>query len=198
MRESWRLFIAVELPDKVLDVIRNVQSDMTDKMPVRAVRWTRPEGIHLTLKFLGDVPVDQVDGVKAALSEATQGHGVFRLGAGGVGCFPNTQRPRVVWLGVTGDIQPLRALRDSVEKFVSPLGYPTEGRSFAPHLTLGRVARQASRDEVLAVGRLVEEVDVGHLIDWQVKSVSLMRSQLKPGGAVYTQVGEYRLEARDG
>jgi 2'-5' RNA ligase len=198
MSEAWRLFIALELPPDVLKAIARVQSRLEDVFPERAIRWTRPQGIHLTLKFLGDAPPEQLDDLNAALAGAAAGHKAFRLGVEGVGCFPNTQRPRVVWLGVVGDLKPLRALQAGVEEHIAPLGYPSDERGFSPHLTLGRARNNAGRDALSAVGQLVETEEVGRLADWQVTSVSLMRSQLKPGGAVYTQVGEAGLEPPGG
>lgn len=194
MSEAWRLFIALELPPNALEAVKQAQADLSRLIPPHAARWVRPEGIHLTLKFLGEAPVEQIDDLKAALAEATAGHNGFELGIQGLGCFPNARRPRVVWLGITGDVQQLRALQADVEKSIAPLGYPTESRRFSPHLTLARAARRASRDDLEELGRVAEEKDLGHLVNWRVDSVSLMRSQLKPDGAVYTQIGHAPLE----
>ena len=188
MAGTWRLFIAVELPEEALRAIERLQDGLVRTMPGDAVRWVRPEGIHLTLKFLGDVPREQIDGIQAALGEAVRGHPPFALRAEGLGAFPNTRRPRVVWVGVEGDVRRLKELRNDVEEHVAPLGYPTEDRSFTPHLTLGRVQRDASRRELDAIGMAVETNTVGELARWQVDAVSLMRSELKPTGAVYTEV----------
>jgi 2'-5' RNA ligase len=196
MNETWRLFIAIELPDHVLKTITQVQADLKRAIPERAVRWTRPEGIHLTLKFLGDVRISQIEEIKTALAQATVGHAAFELGIQGLGCFPNLARPRVLWVGVTGDTKSLRTLQAGVEHTISPLGFPAEDRGFSPHLTLARAARSASRDDAVLVGKIVQERDVGQLVSWQVGSVSLMRSQLKPNGAQYTQVTEVRLEGQ--
>ncbi|HLV44826.1 MAG TPA: RNA 2',3'-cyclic phosphodiesterase [Aggregatilineales bacterium] len=196
MAEPWRLFIAVELPPEALDVLEGLQSELKQAAPQRAVRWVRPEGIHVTLKFLGDAPQEAIGEVQAALDAAVQGHGPFNLRAEGVGAFPNTSRPRVVWAGIEGDVRQLKALRRSVEEHVSPLGYPTEGRSYTPHLTLGRVQNGIPRRQLEAVGALVENNTVGELARWRVDAVSLMRSELKPDGAVYTEV--YRVPLGEG
>jgi 2'-5' RNA ligase len=196
MAEPWRLFIAVELPPEALDVLEGLQSELKQAAPQRAVRWVRPEGIHVTLKFLGDARQEAIGEVQAALDAAVQGHGPFNLRAEGVGAFPNTSRPRVVWAGIEGDVRQLKALRRSVEEHVSPLGYPTEGRSYTPHLTLGRVQNGIPRRQLEAVGALVENNTVGELARWRVDAVSLMRSELKPDGAVYTEV--YRVPLGEG
>lgn len=194
MSDTWRLFIALELPPDVLEVVAQTQADLKRHVPSHVARWARPAGIHLTLKFLGDTPTGQVDDLKTALAEAAAGHSRFELSIQGMGCFPNTQRPRVLWLGVAGDVKPLRALRDDVERHIAPLGHPTEKRRFNPHLTLARAGRRASRDELAILGQISDEYDPGHLASWSVDGVSLMRSQLKPSGAVYTQIGHVKLE----
>jgi 2'-5' RNA ligase len=193
MSEAWRLFIALELPRNVLTTLAHIQSDLKRTTPPGAVRWVQPKGIHLTLKFLGDVPVSQLTDLKAALEQATSSHEPFELAIEGLGCFPNTQRPRVLWAGVTGELSRLNALQSAIERFIAPLGYPTERDTFSPHLTLGRTARQAGRDETAALGRLVEQTDIGQVARWRVEAVSLMRSQLKPDGAVYTELHQAKL-----
>ena len=107
MSESWRLFIALELPPNVLKAVAQAQTDLKRFIPSQAARWVRPESVHLTLKFLGDAPVGQVEDLKIALVEATAGHSGFELGIQGLGCFPNARRPRVLWLGITGDLKQL-------------------------------------------------------------------------------------------
>lgn len=194
MNDTQRLFIAIELPANVLKTIAQVQADLKRVVPERAVRWTRPEGIHLTLKFLGDVRASQLDEIKAALAQAA-GHASFGLSVQGLGCFPNLARPRVLWVGVTGDIKSLRALQADVEKNIAPLGFPAEERGFSPHLTLARTSQGAGRDETALIGKVVQDRDVGQLVSWQVDAVSLMRSQLKPDGAQYTQIAEVSLGA---
>jgi 2'-5' RNA ligase len=189
MREqAWRLFIAIELPEAVLKAVSRFQTDLKKVIPPRAARWARPEGTHLTLKFLGDVPADRLPELSEALRRAAGGHHPLQLSVQGSGCFPNLDRPRVVWLGVAGELEALRSLQGGVEQQIAPLGFPPEERGFNPHLTLARTAQGASRAEMSAIGAAVRQRDAGRLAAWQVTTVSLMRSQLKPDGAVYTQV----------
>jgi 2'-5' RNA ligase len=197
MSKPLRLFIALELPSSVLGALETLQSDLRAQVPERAARWVRPAGIHLTLKFLGDVPAEQVDAITAGIHEATKNHAPFTLQAEGLGVFPNPRRARVLWVGVGGEIEALRNLHASVEEYIVPLGYPAEERKFRGHLTLARAARHASRAEQEALGELAARSDLGLLASWQVESVSLVRSQLKPGGAVYTQVAEAALTGQE-
>ncbi len=184
--ESLRLFIAVELDlDEVLgDLQKQMQAFDRD----RAVRWTAIDGIHLTLKFLGETSADRQAAITAAMTEATKGHKPFGLTLEGAGCFPNTRKPRIVWAGLGGEVKALHALRDAVERTVSPLGYPTEDRPFSPHLTLGRARQEAGAASLAALGAQIEKMSVGKLAAWQVEGISLIRSELKSSGAVYTQL----------
>ncbi len=98
--ETLRTFIAIELDDALKAALRHAQEGLSGRIAARTVRWVHVEGIHLTLKFLGDTPVASVEGVKAAFARAAEEVGPFRLAAKGLGCFPNMRQPRVVWVGV--------------------------------------------------------------------------------------------------
>lgn len=181
-----RTFIAIELDAALKQDLRRVQRQLDGQLAPRSVRWVREQGIHLTLKFLGDTPLDQVDEIAAAVAGATVDVDPIDVVVGGLGCFPNTRRPRVIWVGLKDPSGELLRLQDAVEVHVSPLGYPRETRPFRPHLTLGRVHRQASKPSVREVGQLVETTDPGILRTMTVDSLSFIRSDLKPSGAVYT------------
>jgi len=196
MSELWRLFIALELPSPVLAAIKSLQDDLKYAIPRRAARWSRPEGIHLTLKFLGDVPAERVEFLVEAIRATTRLEPAFDLTVLGIGCFPDKKRPRVLWAGVGGETELLHRLRASLEQHIAPLGYSTEERSFSPHLTLARSAPGASHEEVATIGRVASERDIGQLAEWHVSSASLMRSTLLPDGAHYECVGEAALNGK--
>lgn len=185
--EKIRTFVAIELPEDVTSALAGLQSDLRQRLQTRAIRWVKPEAIHLTLKFLGDVPADQIDEVAMALRAACVGIPPFEFSLAGLGCFPNARRPNVVWVGLEGDLRLLHQLRDAVEAHIAPLGYPTERRAFEPHLTLGRVKR-ASPSEARAIGGEIEATKLGMVARVQVNQVSLMRSDLSPAGATYTRL----------
>jgi len=186
----WRLFIALELPEEVLREIENVQRQLQKTAPKAAARWVKPEGMHLTLKFLGDTPESQVEAVKQGMGRAAEGIPPIALRAEGLGCFPDANRPRNLWVGVKGDLDTLRSLHRAIEQEMEPLGFEPEGRRFDPHLTLARTARHSTREEQIQLGRLVETSPVGLLATWQAHAVSLIRSYLRPDGAFYEQVAE--------
>jgi 2'-5' RNA ligase len=191
--ETIRAFIAVPLPDDLLAQFAALQRRLERQVPPRSVRWVRPEGIHLTLKFLGDTPSDKLPGIQAGLAAVARNAPACTFTVGGLGCFPNPHRPRVVWVGVQEPTGRLALLQDAVEEVVAPFGYPPEGRGFTPHLTLGRIQRRASRDDAARVGEVVVASDVGILGEVAAERFALIRSVLKPTGAEYTTLADFGL-----
>jgi 2'-5' RNA ligase len=187
-----RTFVAIELAPAILERLGDLQSRMQQDLPPKLLRWVRPEGIHLTLVFLGEIQVEQADRVAEALRQACAGHGPFSVSIAGMGCFPNTRRPRVVWVGVDEPSGALARLQRDIEGALEPLGFPPEGRRFSPHLTLGRV-KGGGRQALEALGTYVEQAKV-RVGEMRVEAVHLMRSDLQPGGAVYTELAVVALE----
>jgi len=189
-----RAFIAIELGETISVALTDLQGQLKAKVPRRSVRWVKPEGIHLTLKFLGDVPANRIEEIERALTQACAGFPAFSLSVGGLGCFPNPRRPRVVWVGVQEESGTLAGLQKAIEDGMEKLGFAPEGRRFHAHLTLGRTQRRASSGDVRRLGQLVSETDIGSLGQMEARSVSLIKSDLKPTGAVYTQLAAVKLE----
>jgi len=187
-----RTFIAIELTAPILERLGDLQSRMQRDLPPKFLRWVRPEGIHLTLTFLGDIPLEQVDPIAEALGEACAGHAPFAVSIAGMGCFPNTRRPRVVWIGVEEPSGALARLQREIGEALKPLGFRPEARGFSPHLTLGRV-KGGGRQAMEALGAYVERARV-RLGEMRVETVHLMRSDLLPSGAVYTELAIVPLE----
>lgn len=181
-----RTFIAIDLSAELRASLGELQDRLRGELGSRSVRWVQPQGIHLTLKFLGDTPQEQLDEMQRALARAAAAVEPFLVSAEGVGCFPNVRQPRVVWVGLQEPTGALLRLRNAVEGEVAPLGYPTEKRPFQPHLTLGRVQRDAPAGEVRRVGQVVAATATGPLGEMAVAAVSHIKSDLRPNGAVYT------------
>lgn len=190
-----RTFIAIELPAEILRRMEQVQTQLKAAAPPRSVRWVRVEGIHLTLKFLGQVPMSQLDVITRAMAAAAHSVAPFTLTVGGAGCFPSPRRPRVVWIGVSEPTGGLNSLQRAVESTISPLGYPPEDRGFQPHLTLGRAARDASPEDVKRLGQVVAAANVGTLGQVAVNEIALIKSDLKPTGAEYAALQRARLKS---
>ena len=187
--ESVRTFIAIELPAQVRAALGQAQQMLQAAAPAdgRMVKWVTPASIHLTLKFLGDTPLTGLDAIRAALLRSTAGRQTLALHIGRAGCFPNARQPRVLWIGMEGELEGLAALQSAVEATVSPLGFNTERRPFSPHLTLGRVRDDADAISRQRIGAAVQTLRPPAL-SFTATGISLMRSELQPGGAVYTQL----------
>lgn len=192
--EILRTFIAIELEEPLRLAIARVQAKFKRLAPPGSVKWVVPEGIHLTLKFLGDTPAGRLGEVEAALRAACRGCAPFEVSVEGRGCFPNCRRPRVVWVAVRDKGRTLALLQAAVERQIAPLGWPTEARGFSPHLTLGRVSRGAKPAEETAVGQIVENSVVEQIGVQRVTAVGLIKSDLRPAGAVYTTLARVQLE----
>ena len=194
MSQEIRTFIAIELPDPLKASLVELQEELKERVPYRSVRWVQPQGIHLTLKFLGQTPVDQIERIAEALRSACAPLSSFTYTVGGLGCFPNLRRPRVVWVGVqepTGTLSGLqRAIEDACEEF----GFRRERRGFHPHLTLGRLRDRVSTGERRAVGEVVQTTEAASLSTLAAEGISLIRSDLLPTGAVYTTLREIELK----
>lgn len=153
--------------------------------------WPRAEAMHLTLKFLGEVPETKITEIVSGLQKAAEGIGQFRLEVKGVGTFPNPRNARVVWIGLSGDIGKLTKLQEAVENAMVGIGLARDERKFTAHLTLGRIKYIRSRDQWLA---LLAELKDRSLTGFDATAVSLMQSDLKPSGAVYTELGRVELQ----
>ncbi len=183
--ETIRAFIAIELSKEIQAGLEGVLSRL--RPATKAVRWVPALNIHLTLKFLGDTPVEKIEPLKRSLESEAGRHHPFDIQVGTLGAFPNPRRPRVIWVGVQAPAG-LAALAAGVEKAVQSLGFTPEERPFSPHLTLGRIRQQASFDEVGALADLVAKTRVESLGNTRVDKIHLFRSDLRPAGAVYTSL----------
>ncbi len=183
MPGTIRAFIAFELPAAVISLLQRVQQDFK-RLAIRA-RWVRPENIHLTLKFLGDITPDDVDKIGAAMAVAAAELPPVALSVRGIGVFPGVKRPRVIWVGLAGDIRSLLAFQSRLEQKVFEAGFPKENRSFKAHLTMGRL-KQAP-DPAL-IRRMITDYATLSSGEFTLKQVILFKSDLKPSGAVYSKL----------
>ncbi len=189
---SLRLFVAVDLPEEVRGGLGRLQEELR-RHDLSDLRWVRPQGVHLTLKFLGETPADRVAAITEALAGAISGRRWFRLALGAPGTFGNRRGPRVLWLDVIGDIERLQELQAAVERALVEIGFPQEERGFSPHLTLARVRQPARADTAERVAHALRAVTPPQA-EFDVREVVLMRSTLQPGGAVYERLAAFPLE----
>ena len=189
--DQVRLFVACEVPDDVKQSIGGVIETLKSRSG-SAVRWIRPEGVHVTLKFLGEVPVKKLPRIKLAIQEAVVGHAPFELEFSNIGTFGGREGLRIMWVGIAGDVLRLEALVRAVNAALAVVGFEPERRPFRPHLTLGRV-----RDEIPTRQRAQIEVDVGKLdvplTSWRTSQVSLMRSRITATNVTYEVIATFPL-----
>lgn len=185
---SLRLFIAAELPAATRDALAATIETIRRADSERIMRWVRPEGIHVTLKFLGATPPERVGAIRDAIARAVDGCAPFSLRPEGIGSFGGRRNMRVAWIGVGGQRDALAALAARVEAEVAPLGFPAEQRAFNPHLTLGRVRDDASQDARARLHDAIARFDAPPFAAFDVAHVSLMRSTIGRGGAVYDAI----------
>lgn len=185
----WRLFWAIPLPDDVHEAIARLQGELARRVPRDSVRWTPPHNVHLTLVFLGNRPRDEVAELVARVKETLAGVPPFHMELEAIGVFPNWRRPRVVWLGVGGNLDGLSRAQAAVARAMTLMGWKPEKRPFTPHLTIGRVRKGLDNTTLARLGEVVRRVKVDPFGAHHVREIVLFRSDLRPTGAVYTPVG---------
>jgi 2'-5' RNA ligase len=183
MPSTIRTFIALELPPSLISLLAKVQEDL-QSMGLRA-KWVRPENIHLTLKFLGNINPADIDNIGGAMVDAVGKINTFNLVAEGIGVFPGIKRPRVIWVGLKGQIQLLFAMQRLLEDNLAALGYKKEKRPFKGHLTLGRFKQSVNPN---TIRRVLEEFGDLAIEEFTARRVMFYKSDLKPTGAVYSQL----------
>ncbi len=191
--QQIRSFIAIELPKELKYGLIQLQNELKSTR-CSFVKWVAPEGIHLTLKFLGNIATQKVDEVTGAMDKASKGVLPFQLETTDLGVFPNLRRPNVFWLGVGGDLDKLAALQKRIDDTLEPMGFAREKRAFTPHLTLARIRESASPQNILEFGELITKTHSVIKYKIEVSNISLMRSQLLPSGAIYSRLAEIRLK----
>ena len=182
-----RAFIAIDLSNEIYQNLNKVIQDLKEGMGRVPVRWVPAKNIHLTIKFLGDVSVGNLDLLIEIIQSEANRHPSLDLSVGGLGTFPSIRRPRVIWVGVKAPIE-LDALHRGIETEMARLGYAPEDRPFFPHLTLGRVSRNVNSDELRRISESLGNYKVGFLGATRIDAVYLYRSDLQPGGAVYSRL----------
>ena len=183
-----RSFLAIELPIMIAERLQNLQEDL--KASNADVRWVNANNIHLTLKFFRNIEELQIDSILQSIEDPVQARQPFWVSVRGMGAFPHPKNPRVIWVGLVEGKEVLIQFQNQLEASLEKVGFQTEGRSFHPHLTLGRVRSSQGKGALAAKIEKYREEDVGA---FQVERVTLFQSDLKPSGPVYTPLKELPL-----
>ena len=187
-----RAFLAIELPRDIRDRIEKVKEEL--RPAVRGVRWTRAEGMHLTLKFFGDILPGDVACISEAVEEHTRNTPPLKLSLDTLGGFPGLNRPRVLWIGVGGETGRLADVQEAIEKDLAVCGFPTEQRRFTAHLTLGRARSRGGVSAPASLPDMVGDLS-GHR--FRATDLVLFRSDLRPTGPLYTALARFSLGGTD-
>jgi 2'-5' RNA ligase len=190
---SWiRAFIAIPLPPAWILQLAATQKALQHRLPSEGLRWTKPEQIHLTLKFLGNVSSLQIRDREAVLRPLGQATAAFELRVDKAGCFPEHRAPRVIWMGLTGELDSLRHLQSQIERAVQGWGDVGEDHPYNPHLTLARVKPAGPRESQRIRERLADLV-LGEFAPYRVRQFDLLRSDLASQGPSYTRLASVSL-----
>lgn len=185
-----RSFIAIELPEETRQQLAAIQEQL--KRSRAGVRWVKPGSIHLTLKFLGNILPEQVEEIAAAASQVVVDEPPVSLCVAGLGAFPSQRKPRVIWVGLGGEVERLASIQARLEKALETLGFAREGRGFRPHLTIGRVK---DRHRLQGLIQAVSTLELPEFNSFDADEIILYKSDLRPTGAIYTKLHRMPLAA---
>lgn len=183
-----RSFIAIELPDRVRSALSEFQQEL--KKCGTDVRWVKPESIHLTLKFLGNISDNDADKITKIIEGTIKNYSCFDLQIRGAGVFPNVKAPRVLWIGVSGN-EILHGFQEETENRMASIGFEKENRKFSPHLTLGRLRSSYRKESLIEKIEMSKDMEFGII---HVEKVALMKSELSSEGAKYSRIVEFYLK----
>jgi len=180
-----RTFIAIELPEEIRTILGGIQDEL--KQAQADVKWVKPENIHLTLKFLGEIEQGKVLKIQVILEEIAGKNASFNLYLSNLGAFPKPQYPRVIWIGTTNDQQVSEIVKD-LEKQMAMIGLPTESRPFSTHITLGRVRSGLNRKALVEKLEFINKSLSSPQPEFKVSSLTFFKSTLTPKGQIYEAV----------
>ena len=189
--ETYRLFIAAELPPNIKAELVDIQARLRRiNLPVS---WAAPATMHLTLRFLGETDVALIPNLDRAIRAGLAPHSAMTLRLSGAGAFPTDRRPSVVWAGVGGAVAALQRAQAAIEAALGGLGIMPEPKPFHPHLTLGRLRREANPEQQQRLGDAIRSLPPPAPLEWTFERVVLFRSELRREGSIYTKIVDCRL-----
>lgn len=189
MSDAIRAFIAIPLDLKIQQAIERIQNHL--KKTNSEVKWVKPENIHITLKFLGDIDLRQINSVKEVLANLTQNTKRFTIELTRLGAFPNIDRPRTLWVGLKDSKQRLNQFSMSLEKALGKIRFQAYEKSFSPHITIGRIR---SSENIKALSRSILEYHVPEGLSQTTSNITLYKSTLNSEGPAYEPLYQIKLK----
>ncbi len=180
-----RTFIAIDFPAEIIQKIEKIITYFESQTPSDALKWVSTNNVHLTIKFLGDIPEEKLDQVKSVLSDSLNDISEFNLEIKGLGMYPNKRNPRVIWLGVNAD-NALADLHHTLDRALAAADVEREKREYTPHLTIARVRRRTNHATIKDIGETLSQFKVDSLGKIKVSEVVLYQSELTSKGPIYT------------
>lgn len=192
MTEDIRAFLAIELSEDVKSALSELTKQL-DRAGIGGLKPVRPENIHLTVKFFGDVSANRVDSIVGTIKRAANAIQPFTLRLGNVGAYPNSRNPRVLWVGLDGDVVSLREAHRRMENALVDINIKPDSRKFSPHLTVARLRDRVSPSERRRAVELLLKAAYQTGLPIPVERLSLIRSILRPEGPQYTTLADITL-----
>jgi 2'-5' RNA ligase len=185
--KSIRAFLAIDAPPEILNEIGSIQTRLSKTLQ-GMIRWVKAEGIHLTLKFFGDVSEDDIIKISRVVEAHVSSIRSFTLDVKKLGVFPDMSRPRILWLKINGDVEALVKFQKTLDQKLQACGFSEDGRPFRPHLTLARIKEPKG---LVGLAKIIEKSDNYAAGYFNVDGLNLYRSQLTPRGAIYTKLAYF-------
>lgn len=179
-----RAFVAIELPLETRNLLKDIILELSTYSG-KSVRWVTPQNIHLTLRFLGNTSPAILSNLAQMIQKDMSRFTSFEININKLGAFPNLRRPRVFWVGIEAP-EALSKIQHTIEASSTTLGFPSEDKLFSPHLTLGRVNDNASPQELSRLAEKISTMKIGPYAPLSVQSITIFKSDLQPGGPIYT------------
>jgi len=183
--QTLRTFIAVDFPIEIKEKIIEITAYFQSKLPPAQIKWVEPDHMHLTLKFMGETPHDKLVQIKQSIHQVISVFPSFEIEIKALGMYPNNQRPRVIWLGINAENH-LILLHNQLDQVLKGEGIKSDRRPFSPHLTIGRVRRNADQESVIQIGRILSQFKIASLGSVEIDEILYYQSLLTPQGPIYT------------
>jgi 2'-5' RNA ligase len=187
--KNIRAFLAIEPPENILQAMSRLQEKLKREISGR-ISWTKPQGQHLTLKFFGDISTENVNNICSAVQNRVASEQSLNLKIEKLGVFPDARRPRVIWCGISGDLEKLIALQKILDRDFADISFPAEDRPFQAHLTLGRIKDSHG---LTGINEALIKYSTFAAREFNCTELILFQSRLSPQGAIYTKLAEFAL-----